>query len=219
MRRLWNWVSHAATAWGLMPSAWATYVTTAIWATAMSIAGYAQGVPIMWIMMAIPLAAAGFVTLAIRTAEWREKTNPEDKLKFLGIQLAGDYRKDGKGKIVALNRMQVRLLFHNAASFPINFIVDEYSSSFDGRVPPAAPWDNKSGLMTPGEIKFFADHPVEMGSLPIKDGQIEGVAKFVVKYGPLGREQSVIDKHIRFQAIFNKDAGGYISPGWTDVVQ
>jgi len=74
--RLFNWGSHATTAWGMLPGAWAAYVTSAAWGVVMVVGAYVQGFPLVWTMMAIPVAVAAILTATIRGSEWWERSTP-----------------------------------------------------------------------------------------------------------------------------------------------
>jgi len=209
MVRLWNWISNISTAWGLLPSAVATSVGGTLWVLAMAIAGYFEQVPIFWMMMALPLAAAAIITLALRLSEWRVRISAAGKLIFHGVQLGGDYVKAGKGRITGIAGVQVRLLLQSTATFPISFIVEEFQSSFEGRYPPNKPRADRGGVAAVNEIKAYTDHVIPLGNMPIQN-QVTGTAKFKIRYGHPGREKYVIAQDLQYHAGFDEKEGAYL---------
>jgi len=133
------------------------------------------------------------------------------KLLFVGVMLGGDYDPDPAGRPPNIRGLQVSIMLRSTASFPISFIVDEYSTSFDGMYPPNKPRDSDRGVVTQHDMQMFRDHTIQFPPEPVRP-QAEGTARFKIRYGTPGREKYMLTEDVIFQAIFVKDVGGYICP-------
>ena len=83
-RHIWNFISGAGNLWGLLPATVAAYFTATAWAVVMSAFGYLEGIPVMWIMMAVPLALAGIFVAILAASLWRQRSTAYGKLLFVG---------------------------------------------------------------------------------------------------------------------------------------
>ena len=208
LKKCWDWVSALSGAWGLLPSTLTTYVATVFWVAAMTVFGYLENVPVFWIMMGLPLAAASIFTLALRAAEWRTRMSAAGKLEIKAVNLGGDYIKNKNGKVVSIENAQVRLILQSSAPFPISFIVDEIQTSFEGKYPPNKQRLNNGGVALVNELKGYSDHLIEMNE-PIKQ-KVEGTIKYKIRYGHKGREKYPLEANLKFGATFDEKAGGYV---------
>jgi hypothetical protein len=184
----------------------------------MTALGFLEGVPAFWILAAIPVAVAGLVTFLLRFSEWRVRITPENKFHFQGIVLGGEYQKDGSNVTIGVTGIQIKLLFNTTASFPIRFIVEDFHSSFENRIPPANPRYDSGAVVGIGEVKFYSDHLIDMTGLALKQS-CEGTARFTIRYGRPGREKFRITKNLRFQAFLEPKVGGYVVTNWQDLAQ
>ena len=208
-KRLIEWVSGVTTAWGLLPSTVATYVTTFAWVAVMTAAGYLEQVPVFWIMMGLPLAAAAIFTLVLRASEWKMKTSPEGKFLFHGLMLGADYTKNAKGKIQSITAAQVRLLLQSTASFPISFVVDELLTSFEDEFPPNKPKADNGAVAKAHELKSYVDNLIELKNTSLRE-TVKGTTKFKLRYGRVGREKFHLQHNLIFEAKFEEQMGGYV---------
>jgi hypothetical protein len=209
-------VSGASTLWGLLPSTFTAYILAAVWGAAMIIAGYLQGTPVLWIMMAVPLAVAAIFTAIWRASQWRGRTAMAGKFYFDGVGLGTDSTRDQTGAVNGVTAIQVRLMLRSEAELPVSYIIEKFTSSFENRIPPNAKRINDGGIAMKGERKFYSDHIIDMTGWQVKP-RAEGEVKFTIKYGYPGRERHILEKNIKYFANLDPQTGFYGSPEYMDL--
>lgn len=201
-KRFFKFISAVSTAWGFLPSTLSAYISAAAWVLIMSTVGYVESVPLFWILLGIPIAAAQIMTFALAASEWRSRMSAAGKFSITGLSMGGKYHRDKDGKINAIEFAQIRITFANIASFPISFIVDEMQTSFEDNFPPNKPRLDNGSITQPFSTPVYSDHLTDMKMAGVKE-QALGTAKFKIRFGHPGREKYLIAHNMRFQAVLH----------------
>lgn len=215
-KKIWRIISDAGTLWGFLPTTITAASTGALWLVAMTIGGYLQGIPLFYIMLAIPLAAAAIATFLLRASEWRQRITASGKLNFNGVALGIDFTRDHGGTPVGIIRGQVRLLLTSRAEFPLSFVIDDLHSSIQGRFPPHMPRADSGAIIAVGEVKTYSDHVIDMAGIGLPE-RLTGSADFKLKFGHHNREKYPMSKKIEFECVYDQEKRTYNILGHKEV--
>lgn len=215
-KRFWEFISGVGTLWGFLPTTVTAAITGALWMAVMTTVGYLQGVPLFYIMLGVPLAAASIVTLMLRTSEWRQRITAGGKLNFDGVMLGIDFDRDAQGEPTEITVGQVRLLLTSRADFPLSYLVDDLHSSIQGKFPPHKPRADSGGIIAVGEKKTYADNLIDMSGIGLPE-RLTGTVNFKLRFGHPDREKYPMDKKLEFECVYNRQMRTYVVLGHREV--
>ncbi len=95
-------------------------------------------------------------------------------LKQITFEWGG--KKDKGGRIIGIEAARYALLLVNRAGFPISYIVDELTTSIEGRIAKNKKWENNGGTIRPLDTVAFRDAAIQMDGHELKD--LEGNLKY-----------------------------------------
>jgi len=183
------------------------------------IAGIAQSIAWIWIIVLATFVFACATTGMLRFDEWRARRTPRDKLTFQNAFLGLDYVKDkNTGKTTAIDKAQAGLFLQNHAPFPISYVVDEIRSSLEGRVNPDPKHDTKGAVVQLNSGSLFRDATIDMDKLPIKQ-IVEGRLKFRLRYGREGNEKYKLERNLKLYASYDPNLGIYPVVSYQDAAE
>lgn len=167
-------------------------------------AGYVQGVPLMWIMMAGALSFAGVAHGLVLWTAWRQKLSMANKLVFASI------RSNLGGGTAMLGFELV-----NRADFELHCEVTKLETRIANRVPTVATNLPRKITIAPGGVLYFDDSPIEVDH-PTSAGFLEGSVVFEVKYARYGTPKYSVSGKKRIALEYN-GAGGVMTR-WYDAI-
>ena len=197
----------------------------AVWAwpwviTAVTLAaGHFEHFPWVLTIPAATFVFAATMTGLLRYDEWRYRRTARDKLNFGSIGMGADYTRDSEsGRPIALTKAQAIIVLQSTANFPISYVVDEISASFDGMVNPRPTYANKGGIIGAMGSGWYRDDIIDMKQSPLKEN-IKGVIKFIIRYGRPGAEKYLIIKSLNLSCRLDSLSGAYLGPQWQEAAQ
>lgn len=205
LARIWTWISNITTAWGLLPVTVAAYLATTFWVGVMAVVGFVQSVPLFWIMLGLPLAAASFMTLFLRGSEWKERQSILNKIAFEAPRVLK------KTKNGAIESIFLGFQLRNHASFPIDFELVSLDTSLADKYPPKMPYKKKRFTIPPHSVGWFDDHAILF--TPAPQSNVSGSIHFKVGYGIGKKLKYDIEKKINVYAGFN-ESGDLVGSNW-----
>jgi hypothetical protein len=118
-----------------------------------------------------------------------------------------------------LNKVQICIILQNNAHFPISYIVDELSTSFEGMVNPR-PYRNTPGAdIATFSQGWYRDTPIDVKQMPITKHIFEGHIKFKLRYGLPGSEKHPMERNLNLTFVFDDKAGGFSQVSMSDVIE
>ena len=143
------------------------------------------------IVTAIATGLAGYVSVR----RWMFEMSPKGKLSFDKVLIKQEFSiADDKSHLVINIGFQVR----NEAMFPIEFEIEEMSTSSMGIYPPSKGYLKKNFVVPVRGVGFFHDHEIDLSNTQVQNRVLQGIMKVRLKYGRLGKltEELVISKQI-----------------------
>lgn len=184
------------------------------------VAGYAQSVPWLYTIAVATFVFAAAATGALRISEWRWRITSRNKLIFQQVVPAADFIKDKRtGKTRWIDKIQLCLVFQNSAHFPISYIVDDLSTSFESLVNPKPDRKIKGAIIQAGTSGWYRDSRIELRKMPIDKMIFEGTAKFKIRYGFPGNEKHIIERNLTVTLVFDDKSGGFNQITIGDVIE
>lgn len=201
IKRTWQIISDVSTATGLLPNWFSTgYIIALVWAGGAMIAGWAQGQPVMWIMVGGTATVAYAFAILLWFSQWRFLQSVRDKLSFSRVLMSGDL--DDKGMT---QNLTFGFEIASSATFPIVFEIEEIVSSFKDNYPPRRPFEVKKFTIPPNGKGWFYDFPISVKEPP-KSSLAQGGLSFHVKFGRDGNLRYRFDR--KFKVTVGFDANG-----------
>jgi hypothetical protein len=174
-----------------------------------AIAGVLQGLPIAYIIAATAIVFAMIPTGLLRFDEWRTRITPQNKLVLQQAMFGMDFQRDlSTGMATHITTAQAILFLYNSASFPIEFTMDEISSSMEGRINQNPILDNRGSVLHPTSQVLFGDARIEMGNFEVKS-VIDGIISFKLSYGRKGNKKYKLEKHLKIMYPQDAATGSY----------
>jgi len=172
------------------------------------VAGYFQNVPWFYVVIGTAVTFAAAATGALRFSEMLARITAANKLYFGGFVPAMDPIKDKKtGLIKSLDKIQLCLVLQNNAHFPISFVVEEYTTSFEGMINSKSKRDADGAIIPPGTPMWFRDCTIDLKNMPLDKANFEGHAKFKLRYGHAGREHHRIERDCTLMIVIDPKSG------------
>ena len=183
-------------------------------------AGYLQAVPWMYVIVAATFVFASAAAGALRLSELWARMTAQNKLILQQIMPAADFIRDKKtGKIKNIEKVQMCIVLQNTAHFPISYIIDEISTSFEGMVNPR-PMRNIFGAdIPPFSVGWYRDVIIDAKQMPITKNIFEGHIKFKLRYGLPGNEKHPMERNLNLTLTFDDKAGGFSQVALSDVIE
>ncbi len=153
----------------------------------------------MWILMAAAVAYAAAIHGVLRTSEYRERKNPENKFVYLGTHAGCELLPEQQGRPRQLNRMQIRVEIQNTASFPISYLVENADTEVAGHRPPRTEYPKQAVDIGPGLKVQSGDEAIDMHGENC--GRLDGRMNFRLKYGLKGNERYLLELRGRLDII------------------
>jgi hypothetical protein len=192
-----------------------TLLLPTVWTVLTVVAGYLQGVPIMWIMVGAALVFMAITQSILRADELRERKNPQNKLALVGVHFNRDLTpasmpatpsngsKQRKGVLQLPQQMipahqvvpgvprtldlaQVSVEVKNNATFPISCILQQSETEVAGITPPRSAFPKTPATIAAGTTSRVNDDRMQMNGLPC--GRLPGKVDMLIKYGLKGKE-------------------------------
>jgi hypothetical protein len=181
---------------------------------AAAIAGVAQKMPIIWVIVGCSLVFMAVTQGLLRADEYRERKNPQNKLKFVKVIIHQDL-EGGTGELalVPRNRQQRRALqrtsaitpfsprnlakaqvgveLRNDATFPISCILVDADTEVGGKNPPRSKFPRERSVAKSGTTFQVLDDPIDMEGARCE--RMEGFLNMKIKYGLPGKEVFDLD--------------------------
>jgi hypothetical protein len=177
------------------------------------VAGYVQGLPIMWIMVGGSLVFMGVTQGMLRAAELRLMANPLNKLVVVNVHFARDMASapmppqgnrhqrrtqavvpqmiPGHSIVLGVPRElewgQIGVEIKNNAVFPISIILQDANSEIAELRPRRGNFPKAPSLMQPGASVTVMDDRIEMNDVAC--GRLAGKLDMLIKYGLRGDEE------------------------------
>lgn len=184
------------------------------------VAGYFQSVPWMYVIVAATFVFAAAAAGALRLSEFWARITAQNKLLFQQIIPAADFIRDKKsGKIKNIERVQIGISLQNTAHFPISYVVDEMSTSFEGMANARPKRDTNGAHIAPFSIGWFRDQPIDAKQMSLTKNVFEGHLKFKIRYGLPGNEKYPMERNLNVTMTFDEKAGGFSQIGYSDVIE
>jgi hypothetical protein len=184
------------------------------------VAGYFQSVPWMYVIVAATFVFAAAATGALRLSEFWARITAQNKLLFQQIIPAADFVRDKKsGKIKGIERVQIGISLQNAAHFPISYIIEEMSTSFEGMANARPKRETNGADISPFSIGWYRDQPIDAKQMLITKSVFEGHLKFKLRYGLPGNEKFPMERNLNVTFNFDEKAGGFFQVGYNDVIE
>jgi hypothetical protein len=168
------------------------------------------------VFAAIGLGFAAIWVGLLRFDELRAKRTSANKLTLSAPAVIFDYIRDSAGGITEVEYAQIVMFLGNIATFNISYVIDEISSSLDGRVNQDAKPILK-GVVPPLNIHQYRPDRIDMRGSLLKP-RIEAKLKFKMRYGRIGHEKYPLDKISLITCVFDKNTG-YANQISQDVTQ
>jgi hypothetical protein len=159
-------------------------------------AGWADGVPLMWIILASVLAFAGTINGLYYIKGYGRIITPENKLRYINTIAPIDLSPISNGRRAAqaqlvhhergISKIQIGVMLQNMAHFPISAFIQNAETEMDGKTPPRTHYPKAPITIVPGNNVFMLDHPIEMGGR--KCDHIEGRIDMTICYGAKNKE-------------------------------
>jgi hypothetical protein len=160
-------------------------------------AGWAGGVPLMWIALAAVLVFAGTINALYYLMSYSRVITPENKLRYVNtivpidLSAVSNSRRAAQAQLVnhqrGISRIQVGVILQNMAHFPISAYIEHAETEMDGQTPPRASYPKPPITIVPGNNVFMLDHPIEMNNR--KCDHLEGRIDMTICYGKQGKER------------------------------
>jgi hypothetical protein len=184
------------------------------------LAGYLQSVPWMYVIVAATFVFVSAATGALRLSEFWARITAQNKLLFQQIMVAANFIRDKKtGKIKNIEKVQICILLQNTANFPISYIVDELSTSFEGMVNARPQRDTPGSDIAPATVGWYRDALIDTKQMQITKSIFEGHVKFKLRYGLPGNEKHPMERNLNLTITFDDKAGGFSQVSWSDVIE
>jgi hypothetical protein len=184
------------------------------------VAGYFQSVPWMYVIVAATFVFASAAAGALRLSEFWARITAQNKLALWQILPAANFIRDKRtGKIKSIEKMQVCIILQNNANFPISYIVDELSTSFEGMMNARPIRDTMGADISPTSQGWYRDAPIDVKQMPVTKQIFEGHIKFKLRYGLPGNEKHPMERNLNLTFVFDDKAGGFSQVSTTDVIE
>jgi hypothetical protein len=105
-----------------------------------------------------------------------------------------DVDRDSSGNTKLLKKAGVIIYFHNRASFPISYIIDDLSSSLEGRINQNPIFTNKGAIVPPDSASVFFTSSIDLDVSPKTN--MMGTLKFSLRYGRPNYERHTIKNNL-----------------------
>jgi hypothetical protein len=184
------------------------------------LAGYLQSVPWMYVIVAATFVFACAAAGALRLSEFRARITAQNKLGLPQILPAANFIRDKKtGKIKSIEKVQICMVLQNNAHFPMSYLVDELSTSFEGIVNARPNRDTRGADIPPLSQGWYRDTPIDVKQMAITKQIFEGHIKFKLRYGLPGNERHLMERDLNLTFIFDDKAGGFSQVTMADVIE
>jgi hypothetical protein len=181
-------------------------------------AGYVQGVPWIYVVVAAAVTFGAGATGALRFSELRVRMTPINKLAFTLVTFSADFVRDKKtGQIRALEKAQIGLQLQNTAHFGISYLIEDMQTSFEGMINQKPERPFRWTEVPPGSFAVYRDAPIDTKNLPLDKASYEGSLKFKIRYGYPDNEKHVIDRNLSVTFSIDKKTGNTTIAFW-DVI-
>jgi hypothetical protein len=193
--------------WQVAQSIWLfakPFLLPSMLAAAAGGAGWFGHLPLMWIIMAAALTFMGSMVGIFFGGTYRDRITAEHKVRYLGTHVGFDLnelprkarRAQATGAVPArtLSKVQVGVVLHNSARFPISVILEHAETEVEGELPPRSMFPRKPTLIVPGNTVFVMDDAILMHDHACE--KLDGHMDMRIRYGFPGREKH----HLQFAA-------------------
>ena len=185
-----------------------------------AMAGYAQSVPWMYIVVAATFVFAATATGALRISEWRSRITAQNKLIFQQVVPAVDFEKEKRtGKSKWIKKVQLCITLQNTAHFPISYVVDDLTTSFESIVNPKPERPIKGAIIQQSTQGWYRDAPIDVRRMQIDKTIFEGQIRFRIRYGFPGLEKHIIQRNLTATMVFDDKAGTFSQVLVGDVIE
>jgi|CXWL01.1.fsa_nt_gi hypothetical protein len=181
-------------------------------------AGFMQGLPWFFILIGMVFAFACAATGLLRFDELKFRRDAAEKFTFQTAGVAFDLEKDADGAVTSITRAQVVFLFQSMAPFGLSYVLDEISTSVDGRVNPKPTYEIRSGEIGAMGTLTYRDAPIDMTGDKVKP-RLEAKGKIKLRYGYPGRERHTLEKTVTVHCVYDEKEGGYSKQNFLDAPQ
>jgi hypothetical protein len=184
------------------------------------VAGYAQTVPWMYVIVAATFVFASAAAGALRLSELWARMTAQNKLALQQILPAANFIRDKKtGKIKNIEKVQICIVLQNNAHFPISYIVDELSTSFEGLMNARPSRDTNGADIPPFSAAWYRDAIIDAKQTLVTKSIFEGHIKFKLRYGLPGNEKHPMERNLNLTFVFDDKAGGFSQVAMSDVIE
>src|SRR5437868_7333425 len=183
-------------------------------------AGYFQSVPWMYVMVAATIVFAAASAGALRLSEFWARITAQNKLGLWQILPAANFIRDKKtGKIKSIEKVQICIILQNNAHFPISYIVDELSTSFEGMMNARPIRDTLGADIPPTSQAWYRDAPIDAKQMADTKQIFEVHIKSKLRYGLPGNEKHPMERNLNLTFVFDDKAGGFSQVSTSDVIE
>jgi hypothetical protein len=183
------------------------------------VVGYLQAVPWLYVIVAATFVFATVATGALRLSEFWARITALNKLGFQILPAADLVRDKKTGKIKSIEHVQICIVLQNNAHFPISYIIEELSTSFEGMVNPRPYRDTNGADIAPSTQGWYRDAMIDVKNMPVTKHIFEGHIKFKLRYGLPGNEKHPMARNLNLTFVFDDKAGGFTQASMADVIE
>lgn len=212
--RLLEWLGRIETIHALVTS---EFIRTLLLPTVVTVigagVGVLQGVPLMWIIVGSSLIFMAITQSLLRTDEYKERRNPQNKLKVVvifqmdlvpaAVPFMGNRKQrlaqkaTGQeprvlqtdinpyvNRIMSIGQLGVQLT--NTATFPISCYLESAKTDIEGIMPPRSDFPKPPCVIPTGGKVRVVDDRIELDDMPCHT--LSGNLDMLIKYGLPGKE-------------------------------
>lgn len=193
IKRLFRSYREAETIYGLIT--WDLMLRLFPWVATVAtfVVGWLTSQPLMWVVVGCSMLCASLLVIISKLHELAYQYGAKYKLALEGIDLVPVF--DESRRPVALKAFDVRVGLANTATFPISYVVDDWSFVFNGRTTtenkPA-----KAVLVPP--MSGVSHRDIEVKTDDRFGGSFPCRLKFKIRYGKPGAERFHLEQDLRF---------------------
>lgn len=204
-RRAWRAISHASTAWGLVPSAVAQSAAPFVVAAITAVVGVLSDVPLFWVVVGVSVTFASISVAMLRLSEWMFFNNIQDRLLVDDIACEASATRTENGALYRYIRYVI--VIRNLSKHTIYYRFDDLRSDFFGRLPGKGDRVNLGGRLLPGDADKFKDLPILINDSVPADQQV-GNIQFTVTFWK--SKSKLFSLKRKFSVNTTIDAGGSV---------
>src|SRR5580700_5291678 len=176
-------------------------------ALATAVTAYLQPLPWPYIFVTGSFVFAATAHGLLRLSELRARATAVNKLSFQGIAVASDFSKDKNGRPKIFERVQLGVVLHNSAHFPMSYYIEEIESSFEAMVNTNPDRKFRGSIVPANSMVVYRDASIDCKKMPTNKSFYDGHIKIKVRYGLPGWDKHYIEQNSNVNLIIDPKTG------------